>query len=939
VEQRPDEVLVGRDGEVRLLDGLLRGLVGGRGRAAWLEGEPGIGKSALVGQLLAAVPRTECQVFAAAADQWAQPFPLRLMLDCLRVSRRSTDPARVEIAGLMRGEGVAAADPVLAAGERLIELVDRACAVSPVLLVVEDLHWADEASLSVWHQLCQAVEQLPLLLVGSCRPVPRREVVVRLRRAVDDGDTVVLRLEPLGAEQAAELGRRLAGGAPGPALRRELAQAGGNPLYVRELVDALVRAGRIDVTGDTAELSSEPGAAPPSLTAAIGRRLGFLTERTRSVLRLAALLENDFPMRELAVVTARPAADLAPVIEEAIASGVLVEHGTRMRFRHELIRRGLYDEIGGPVRAALHAQVARMMADAGQPMDKVAAHLLAAADRLDDWGLGWLAGVPEPALYAAPRVALELLRRAVAQAGHHDTRWEALAGRLATVLHWLGENAEVEQVANQLRARTADPEVAARMAFYAASSADRTGRDEQAHRILLAALDDPRTPAGWRGRLRAYYALALQGGAPGDEIAAQARRALAEGEQAGDRLAVGYARQALYVLSLHQARDNVKALGHLDQGLAVLGDDPESNQLRLLMLSSRMACLSRLDRNEECDATVQEALVLAERAGTERILSIRLVAAQVCYKRGGWDDVLVHLDAMTAPPDAITLLRWHSLYALVLGHREEQAAAVEHIAAATAGLPSPTRKLRDSGDLLIAARAVAAEAAGDVPAAIAILADLLDLNPELAYERYRWLPQLVRLARVTGDTHAARAAVEAIEADAASGGLAATVAAGRCCRAQLDDDAATLLDVAGYYRRAGRRPDLAATLEEAAVRLAAAGDLPAARAALVEAVGEYQALGASWDIRRAEARLRPYGIRRGSRAARRRAKTGWEALTAAEERIARLVAEGKSNPDIAAELYLSRRTVYTHVSHILAKLDLRSRYDVAREAARQAVTG
>jgi DNA-binding CsgD family transcriptional regulator len=91
-------------------------------------------------------------------------------------------------------------------------------------------------------------------------------------------------------------------------------------------------------------------------------------------------------------------------------------------------------------------------------------------------------------------------------------------------------------------------------------------------------------------------------------------------------------------------------------------------------------------------------------------------------------------------------------------------------------------------------------------------------------------------------------------------------------------------------------------------------------------------LGAAWDVRRADSRLRPLGIRRGSRGPRRRPATGWHALTPTELRVAHLVAEGRSNPDIAAELALSRRTVQSHVSHILAKLGGHSRVDIAREA-------
>jgi DNA-binding CsgD family transcriptional regulator len=96
---------------------------------------------------------------------------------------------------------------------------------------------------------------------------------------------------------------------------------------------------------------------------------------------------------------------------------------------------------------------------------------------------------------------------------------------------------------------------------------------------------------------------------------------------------------------------------------------------------------------------------------------------------------------------------------------------------------------------------------------------------------------------------------------------------------------------------------------------------------------------AQWDIRRAEGRLRPHGIRRGTRGRRTpRAVSGWEALTPTEVKIAALVARGDSTPDIARGLYLSRRTVQTYISRILTKLDARSRVEIVREALRQGVS-
>jgi len=931
---------VGRDAELRLLGTLLTTLRAGRGRAAWIEGEPGIGKSTLVGRLAEAAGAAGCQVFQGAGQELAQPLPLRLLAGSLGVSAQSTDPLRAEIVGLLRGgTGNGAADPVLAAGERLVELVDRVCAAGPVLLVTEDLHWADDASLHAWYQLARSVDQIPLLLVGTCRPVPLRTDVLRLRDAIaDDPGAVLVTLGPLSAQDAAELAGRLAGAAPGPRLAAELAQAGGNPLYLRELVDALARDGQLDLAGGTAELRTRagpaPAPAPVSLTAAIGRRLRFLTEDTYTTLRIAAVLGAEFLVTDLALATGQPASALLPAIEEATAAGVLSHDQQQMIFRHDLIHQALTEQTPAPVRAALHAQLARQLADAGRPLGQIATHLLAASealDTVDTWALDWLAALPEPTLYAAPQVAADLLTRAVDQVGRDDPRWAALAGRLAVVLSRLNRNEEAEQVATDVRQRTADPAEAARMACYAAQAATRLGRYDEALAAVEQAQEIVALPAVWRARLRARNALTLWNAGRAGESAALARQAAAEGEQAGDGHAVGRAEYALCLVA-----DRAGRLVHLDRALAVLaalGEDPELAQLRLALLNNRVITLADLDRREEAEAAMREALVLGERAGT-LLPEVRTSAAVISYEYGDWDEALVYLDPVTGPLGHRELLMSLGVRALIAGHREDHATAAAHLAAATKQVPQAVGSLRAAAAHVTAARALAAEVAGDLRGAVVLLATWLDPALGPTYNRNDWLPELVRLALATADTDTARAAVAAADADADADPTPILVSAARRCRAQLDDDPAGLLAVADYYRRTGRLRPLAATLEEAAVRLAAAGDVPGARAALTDAVRGYQEMGASWDIRRADDRLRPYGVHRGSRTFRRRPTTGWAALTPAEQRIAELVAAGKSNPEVATDLYLSRRTVQSHVSNILKKLRLSSRYEIAPQLPR-----
>ncbi|WP_170208293.1 ATP-binding protein [Couchioplanes caeruleus] len=129
-----DSGLEGRSGELSTLDDLVGGLVRGVGRVLWIEGEPGIGKSSLVSELAARAAARGCAVSRGAAEELAQPFPLRTMARRLDVAAGSLDPLRVEIADLIGGRrSCGVLDPVLAAGERMLELVDRVCAPLAVL--------------------------------------------------------------------------------------------------------------------------------------------------------------------------------------------------------------------------------------------------------------------------------------------------------------------------------------------------------------------------------------------------------------------------------------------------------------------------------------------------------------------------------------------------------------------------------------------------------------------------------------------------------------------------------------------------------------------------------------------------------------------------------------------------------------------------------------
>ncbi|HEV2372155.1 MAG TPA: AAA family ATPase [Streptosporangiaceae bacterium] len=927
---------VGRADELEILHGFVAGVVGGVGGVVLVSGEQGVGKSALLAEGLAQGRQDGCRIVWGQGEELASRLPLALMTDCLgedaRLALADADGGSVTV---LRG------DLVLAGVERLLALVDQWCADGPVVVVAEDLQWADEASLLVWERLARATQQLPLLVAGSWRPAADGTDVAGLVRRVRLLGGSVMELEPLPADDVATLAAGLLGGRPGPQLARVLSQAGGNPLYVRELADTLMRDGLVVLAGQTAELAAGTGAVqvPSSLTAAIGERLAALPAQAAQVLQWAAVLGAEFSVTDLAVVTGVPASDLTGALSAAAEGGVLVPAGPRLAFRHGLIRQVLYERLPQAVREALHAQAAQALAGGGAAPERVAAQLAAASAECQEWAREWLVQALPVLTYRAPQVTAGLLRRILADLPPADPRLELLQAALVTVARLLVANEELERVARPLLARTADADRAAEVAWQLSYTLQRTGRPAEALTVAQRALDRPGINPVWRARLRAQLALHYVGTAQWDSVIPAAEEALADAEGAGDRVAAGHALHVLAMMA-SKRRDIPTGLGYLDRALAVIGDDPQATDLRLLLLANRISGLSDLDRMADVDSTLGEALSLAERAGTPRLLLICVTAARCGFQTGRWDEALTVLETVAELPGSDYMLDLlHGLSAMVAGHRDDRQAAARHLAAVTDGDFGSTNT-RLNAHVLLRARALAAEQAGGPGESVRVLARCLD--PDMTadmHDRYVLLPQLARAAQAAGDAATAAAAAKAAGEEAELAQLPVCAAAAQWCQGLAERDPEPVLAAAGYYESAGRPVDQAQSLEDAAWLLAERGRVPAARRAFLTAAELYLKLGAAWDLQRAEARLHGYGIRRHKSQRRIRPQHGWEALTATEARIACLVADGRSNPEIAEALFLSRNTVQTHVSHILAKLGARSRTEIVRQALEHGTTG
>jgi DNA-binding CsgD family transcriptional regulator len=922
---------VGRTQELAILGSALKELRGGTGSAVWVEGEPGIGKSSLVAEALAAND-AGADVSWAMADQLTERLPLRVMLDCLQVRPGSPDPRRAGAAGLLRSR-----QPTLLAGgdasatgvEVLVSLVDELCAAVPVVLVIDDLQWADEASLVVWHQLAASIRQLPLLLISTCRPTPRRPEVQQVRAGVTRRGGEVVTLTPLPPADVAALVTALVGAPPGDGLRRLTARAAGNPLYVRELVDARLRENAVDAEERL----------PATLAEVLTDRLSSVSPGTGQLLRGAALLGGRFTATDLAVVLRQPASRLSAGLQEALAAGILADSGAELVFRHPLLRQALYESLPLALRTALHLEAAQELAAAGADPLSVAQQLSAAHRPGEGWAVDWLLSAAPALTTRAPALAEELLRRALdAPPGPSGTRDRLLAALLRAQLA-VGSYQEATRRASAALTVLTDPELRAETSWMLARAQVSTGASDSAIATIERALASADLPVPWRARILALLPM-LQRVSTGDLTRAEAtaREALALAEQVGDALAAAHALADLWLISSVR-RDHVAALGYLDQALRVLGDDPAQQDMRLYVLNVRIFAQQNLAQWPQAEAALRQAREFATAAGIPD-RSTWANAAVLWYWRGQWDDALAELGPDESSADGYLRERWpalhiHGVTALIAGRREQRAAADEEL---RQGLALPIENLtdRENQDFLRAAYTLALEQQGKAAEAMARLAAMLPRGPGEMTLTHQWLPDLVRLALATGDGEMARTAARACRAEAAAETRPARAAAASLrCQGLLESDPGPLREAVAHYRLAGPAVELPAALEDLAVVLAAGGAVAEARTALREAVGLYEGLQARWDIRRADSRLRPYGIGRGGGPRRARpAASGWAALTPTEVKIARLLAQGNSTTDIAQREFLSRRTVQTYISRILVKFGAKSRVEIAREALR-----
>lgn len=336
-----------------------------------------------------------------------------------------------------------------------------------------------------------------------------------------------------------------------------------------------------------------------------------------------------------------------------------------------------------------------------------------------------------------------------------------------------------------------------------------------------------------------------------------------------------------------------------------------------------------------------EAVGLQAARRGEVVLLVQAIAGcgGIHFLAGRWTEALKDIEYGLAVANETGanahLVLGSALLALIALARGHLPAAREHI---VAGHEQSTAGFHLFGvDLLMWAHAVLLEADGDPAGALTVLSSLwAQIAPLRGLLQYRNIaPDLVRLAVRHGDNALASAVTADVELLANQSTTSGAIAAAHRCRGLAGSDPETLAMAVAAYRPTPRRIELAAACEELADLLITARRIDDAVPYLDEAAAIHLACGANARLARIDATLRAYGRRR-RRAPRSPVRYGWGALSPREREIVQLVARGLSNPQIGERLFISRRTVETHIAHIFHKLGVANRVQLAAVAARPA---
>ncbi len=972
---------IGRRPELAELERALDDAEAASPAIVFLAGESGVGKTRLLGRLIdRAEERGGRALGGACIELGEDELPYAPLVAALRPLQRGRDPllaelpepTRAELSRLVPELGEPSTEAEVEPGEAqrrlfdaFLELIARVGEQQPVVLWIEDIHWADRSTRSFLRFLAASLSEERAVVVATYRSDelhrrhPLRPLVAELERSPCARRLEVVRFD---RDELAEQLADILGRAPEPeVVERMYGRSEGNPLFTEELLAAGVDA---------------RGPLPPSLREALLLRVERLGDDSQRLLRLLAVVGRAGGDLLADAAGVDPAA-LSTAMREAIAAQIVVtDDSGRFLFRHALLREVLYDDLLPGERAELHLALARALErlatdDAGAWVATgVAHHYHAAGD--------------QPRALAAALVAAQAVQRlhAYGEAARLLDRALELWGRVSEPEELTGiDLAELLTRAGRAHYLAGEDEVAAPLYQRAVEEIDERADPERAATVITA-LAGSQWALGQAERSRATQRRGLELLADGGDSVARAlllaqrvRFLLLQGRFRDVRDEAPEALQVAARIGLESATAGI--LSRLGSALLALGDDEagrasalesievarrsgSSDDVATAFLNYADALHSAGHSGEALEIAKRGVAEVAEIVGSGAIRSmrwIRLNLAEIEFDLGDWDAADEALREAGLPHAGIGLAHARLRRAqLALGRGETDSArddleqaerlladALEPPYIAVLAALSADLEAR-SGDLDAARRAVdrgidriqycsddAARIAQAAAAGVSVEADVAeragdlgdDDGREAAVARAEALAEMVRAAAEEGEGPVESAHLANAEAELARGAGA--------------DDPALWIAAAEAWRAVERPyPAAIARWREAQAALGA-GDREGAGRAAGAAIAEARRLGSGWLAAEAEGLVARGRLRiRDGAAPDADAEPAPEpfGLTPRERQVLTLLASGATNREIAGELYMAEKTASVHVSRILSKLEVRSRTEAAAVAHR-----
>jgi class 3 adenylate cyclase/DNA-binding CsgD family transcriptional regulator/tetratricopeptide (TPR) repeat protein len=939
---RAQTQLLERSTELARLRAAVEATRAGSGRLSVIEGAAGIGKTSLLTEGRAMAEASGMRVLQGRGSELEQTFPygiVRQLFEPALARASSTDRERLLdgaaalAAPLFAGGAVSglagdAADATFGILHGLYWLTANLADSAPVLMAIDDLHWADSASLRWLAYLAHRIEGHPVLCIASLRPL-QGDADPHLAELLVDPATLTMQPTPLTqAAIAAMIADRVSA-----ELLDEVAAAcheatGGNPLLLRELLSAVLD--KPDGDEDTDLVAEVRRAAPEVVSRRVRLQLTKLGPEATALARAAAVLGDDAVCAQCVPELAGLTRDEADRLATRLSSAEVLEPNWPLRFTHPIVRAAVYDALGSSERGATHARAAELLIGKQAPIERIAAQLLQTppsgsrdvVDRL-------LAAAEQSLSQGAPESAIAYLTRALAEPPPEESRMDVLLV-LADAEGRTGAPGAVEHLREALGVLS-DPARRSRARLDLARGLFWRSQEEEALAELeavLAEAHDVEPPL--RRTIEAdYYAAALR--LPALHESAHERLRLLEPSKDDD---LG-ARMLLATKAYAAAFEGERLKEAVELGQRALAGANPYEEAPSWTYWYVVNLFTWADRFDLALPAVEEALAEARRRNAVYLFAgASMVRAMVGYSRGALleaeADAHAAVDALPDPSVLIAPL-CHSWLAHVLverGNHEGAAAAL-----GDAGADSALEE-RFVNQALFRARGVLRFAQGDFRGATAdalasgrIIEAVGMRNPAIT----PWRTEAALAHISLGDTDTARQL--ATEELARTQRWGAQRPIGRALRvlgiAESGEHGLEHLRQAVHtLEHSPARLEQARSLAELGAALRRLGKRTEARDRLRAGLELASQCGAEPLTQRAREELIAAGAKPRSRAV-----SGVEALTPSERRIAAMAAEGMTNRDIAQALFVTPRTVEMHLSNAFRKLDIGSRTQLVEALA------